>query len=360
MRLRFTSYVVTQEQIMASRPTTQADVARMASVSRATVSLVLNPSSSSRVPISEVTRQRVLLAAQELGYTPNPVAQMLAGGHNNLIGVFVYLREFPIEQQDFFHYFLLGIERGAQAANYNLVLFTSSPTPGNRHIYLNGQNTLSLAAGSILLGGEPDRAELCRLTQDGYPFVHIGRREVDGCQIDWVSNDYRAGSYQATRHLIDLGHKNIAIIGLRMQLESHADRLAGCRAAVTEAGDVNLLVLNGAERLPPADLLQVIRTQNITALICHDEASFECVTPLLRDAGVRVPEELSLVWLSPADSVHGSRLDPTRVEFDRAAVGEAAVRLLVARLKGDCTGPQQQLLPCTFVVGATTAPPTAT
>jgi len=342
---------------MAGKRTTQADVARLAGVSRATVSLVLNPGSSSRVPISDETRQRVLRAVHELGYTPNPVAQMLAGGRNNLIGVFVYLREFPIEQQDFFYYYLLGIERGAQAANYNLVLFTGSPTPGNRHIYLNGQNSLNLAAGSILLGGEPDRDELCNLMQEGYPFVYIGRREVSGCQIDWVTNDYKQGSFEAARHLIDLGHKQIGIVGLQIHLESHVDRLAGCQMAADQAGDVTLTVLDVDERSRPGCLLQAIRSQGITALICHDDHSIEAVTPILDGAGFRAPGDLSVVLLSPADHVGNTLQNPTRVEFDRAAVGEAAVHMLVARLKGGCVGPQQLVLPCTFVVGSTTARP---
>jgi DNA-binding LacI/PurR family transcriptional regulator len=342
---------------MAPRRTTQADVARQAGVSRATVSLVLNPSSSSRVPISGETRQRVLHAVTELGYTPNPVAQMLAGGHNNLIGVFVYLREFPIEQQDFFYYYLLGIERGAQAANYNLILFTASHTPGYRHIYDNGQNCLNLAAGSILLGAEPDRTELCRLTQERFPFVYIGRREVNGCQIDWVTNDYKQGSFDATEHLLSQGHRRIGIVGLRMDLESHVDRLAGCRQAIEAVGDAGLVSLGGPAHIEHGGLVQSIRSHRITALLCHEEQSLGMVMPMLEEAGLRVPEDLSVVWLSPTDRPESLARNPTRVHFDRAAVGEAAVRMLVSRLKGECKDTQQLLLPCTLIIGSTTARP---
>lgn len=340
---------------MAGKRTTQADVARRAGVSRATVSLVLNPGAASRVPIGAETRQRVLQAVLELGYTPNPVAQMLAGGHNNLIGVFVYLREFPIEQQDFFYYYLLGIERGAQAVNYNLVLFTSAPTPGNRQVYINGQNSLSLAAGAILLGAEPDRSELCRLMEEGYPFVYIGRREVNGCQIDWVTNDYKTGSFEATQWLLDLGHRRIGIVGLQMNLESHVDRLTGCRNAVQPIGDAELIVIDKPWPTQPAHLVRTIRDRRITALLCHEEQSMDPVLPVLAEAGVRVPEDMSIVWLSPTDRPETLSRNPTRVHFDRATVGEAAVRMLVDRLKGGYKGPQQLLLPCHFVAGTTTA-----
>lgn len=342
---------------MAGKRATQADVARLAGVSRAAVSLVLNAASSSRVPISPETKQRVLRAAREIGYTTNSVARMLARGENLLIGVFVYLREFPIEREDFVYNYLLGIERAAQAANRNLVLFTGSTKNGNRHIYGDGQNCLSLAAGAVLLGGEPDRAELCRLTQEGYPFVYVGRREVAGCQIDWVTNDYKAGCYDATRHVLGLGHRRIGIIGLSLHLESHVDRLAGCRQAAAEVSGCELLMLDETQELCDGRLVQTLRSQNITALLCHDAGTVEAVTPVLAEAGVRVPQDLSLVWLTAADHTRSVMQNPTRVHFDRAAVGEAAVHMLIARLKGECESPQQVLFPCSFVPGTTTAPP---
>ncbi len=345
---------------MAARRATQADVARKAGVSRATVSLVLNPASTSRVPISEETRQRVLAAAREIGYTANPVARMLAGGENTLIGVFVYLRDFPIEHQDFFYNYLLGIERAAQAANRNLVLFTGGGVNGNRHVYSDGQNCLSLAAGAILLGGEPDRSELCRLTKEGYPFVYIGRRDVAGCQIDWVTNDYAGGCYEAVRHVLSLGHRTLGVLGLQPGLESHVDRLAGCRRAVNEVSGVRLLVLDEKDEIPTGRLPDTLRKKNITALLCHDVSTVEAATPLLDRAGIAVPDDLSLVWLSAADHTRSIMQNPTRIHFDRAAVGEAAVRMLIARLKGECEGPQHLLLPCTFVPGTTTAPPRQT
>jgi DNA-binding LacI/PurR family transcriptional regulator len=86
----------------------------------------------------------------------------------------------------------------------------------------------------------------------------------------------------------------------------------------------------------------------------------DLVLPVLAEAGLRVPEDMSIVWLSPTDRPETLARNPTRVHFDRAAVGEAAVRMLIQRLKGGYQGPQQLLLPCTFVVGTTTAPPRRT
>ena len=81
---------------MSSKRPTQKDVAKLAHVSRGTVSLVLNNQSGGRVPISEETQQRVLQAAKKLGYAPNPIAQMLARGANRIIGVFTYEPGLPL------------------------------------------------------------------------------------------------------------------------------------------------------------------------------------------------------------------------------------------------------------------------
>src|SRR5690606_5785524 len=105
---------------MKTKRPTQQDVARLAGVSRGTVSMVINGMTGGRIPISEETRRKVLDAMEQLGYAPNPAAQILAGGRNRLIGVFTYEPFFPYEQDNFYYPFLLGIERQASYEGYNL------------------------------------------------------------------------------------------------------------------------------------------------------------------------------------------------------------------------------------------------
>ncbi|HEX2037918.1 MAG TPA: LacI family DNA-binding transcriptional regulator, partial [Chloroflexota bacterium] len=217
------------------RRPTQEDVARLAGVSRATVSLVLNGRTAGRVAISEKTRERVWRALRQVGYAPNAAAQMLARGRNQLLGIFTYEAEFPYEAGNLYYAFLLGIEREASRRGFNCLLFTRNrANPGGRHgggagIYHGDVNTLSLADGSILLGASPDRDELRRLYEERYPFVYIGRREVAGCEIEWVVNDYAAGCEAAVRHLVSLGHRKVALTGGDRKAEAYRDRLAGCR-----------------------------------------------------------------------------------------------------------------------------------
>lgn len=341
---------------MASRRPTQADVARLAGVSRGTVSLVLNEQKGGRIAISEETRERVLRAARELGYTPNPVAQMLAGGSNRLIGVFTFEPKFPYQQEDRHYPYLLGIEREASRQDYNVLLFTRNKSPGDHQIYHGGINNLRLADGSILLGSYPDRRELQRLVEEEYPFVFIGRREVPGSEIDWVVSDYISGSATATRYLLELGHQRLGFVGHRPDTEESQDKLAGCRQAAELSG-VDLIVLPETLLEDPGELLQAIRGHRLTGLLCRDTRVLSEMLRVLQDASILVPDEISLLSLGAGDAGLLSTIRPTQLRLNRATVGEQAVRALVARLSGAAREPQHILVPCDFIVGETTGPP---
>lgn len=340
--------------VPAKRPT-QADVAQLAGTSRSTVSLVLNRRLGHR--ISPATRQRVLEAMRLLGYTPHPAAQMLARGRHQIISVFTYEPHFPYEQENFYQPFLLGIEREASRQDYNVLLFTRHRHGQRRQIYVDGQNTLHLADGAILLGACPDRDELRRLVQEGYPFVYIGRREVPGCSIDWVASDYTTASMTATRHLLALGHRRLAFVGCEQARESYEDRLFGCQAAVAETSDGLLITLPERLLYEPQSLVAALRQSKITAVLCTTPEIIAALLPCLRSAGIRVPRDLSIVSLGDSDPPFIFDFSLTHVRLNRVQVGECAVRLLLDRLNGRVCSPQHIRVPCEFVVGESTAPP---
>ncbi|MCL6429909.1 MAG: LacI family transcriptional regulator [Anaerolineae bacterium] len=340
---------------MTKRRPTQADVARLAGVSRGVVSMVLNQRSG-RVPISDETRQRVVRAMEELGYAPNPVARMLARGSNRLIGVFTYEADFPYRPADFYFPFLIGIQEEAGRQDYNVLLFTGNRATG-RGVYRDGANILRLADGAILMGPYPDRAELRRLAKEGYPFVFIGRREVSGCQIDWAASDYAAGSAAATRHLIELGHRRVAYAEHSPDRESSVDRLEGCRTAVSEAADAELVILPQALVADAAELLAVARQAGVTALVCESPSTLGALLQEARGVGIRVPGDLSMLCLSDCETGVGPWQQPSHLRLNRQMVAEAAVRVLIGRLSGSAAGIQHVLVPCEFLAGDTTGPP---
>lgn len=341
---------------MKSRRPTQQDVARLAGVSRATVSMVINGITGGRVPISEETRRRVLEAMEQLGYTPNPAAQILAGGRNHLIGVFTYEPFFPYEQDNFYYPFLLGIERQASREGYNLLLITR--THGNKEpsIYKDGVNQLGLPDGSILLGAKPNPRELLSLIREGIPFVYIGRRKIEGCEMDWVAPDYIMAGYDAVQHLVQLGHRKIGFHGLGLGWEPYEDKVTGGQRAAAEHQGVEVIELT--ERfsgLAHARWIAELQNLGVTAVVCDTLEGYETYHKLAREAGVEIPRDLSLIALTEAEAYRSFAVEPTSVRLNRPKVGEEAVKLLIWRLDNPDAPRRHVRVPTDFVVGDSTA-----
>jgi len=317
--------------------------------------MVLNRKTDGRVPIGEATIKRVLEAAQTLGYAPNPVAKMLKQGTNQLIGVFAYEPTFFIETRTFHFPHRLGIEKAASERGYDVLNFTrhrNNPTP---KIYVNDMNSLLLADGTIILGSQPDRDELRRLVEEGYPFVYIGRREVPDCEINWVTHDYRSGSRQATQHLMELGHTSlgfITTIWLDPDEPTH-DKMLGVKEAVDADPNVRLTQFD----MQRSNLLDIMRKNEISGLLIADPNDVPVILNLFLENNIAIPDDMSLVSLVDVDENLPYPADLTYVETDRYGVAELAVQTLSGLLSKTVGPPQQHVIDCRFIVGSTTAAP---
>jgi DNA-binding LacI/PurR family transcriptional regulator len=337
---------------MKSKRPTQADVARQAGVSRSTVSLVLNQTES-RVNISEETRKRVLAVAKVLGYTPNPVAQMLARGRTHIIGVFPLEGTLPYTSADFYYPYLVGIEREAANQDYNILLFTRTQKPDM--LFQNSSNSLRLADGLVLTGNYPDSKLLRWLQKEDYPFVLIGRSHIPLNEIDTIVNNHQPTSFEATRHLIDLNHHHLGLLVDDLTLAYHQERLTGCQQALHETPNATLTILGGDTLGNEEIFANAVRQNNITALLCADRKLIAPAINILQKISWRIPNDLSLVFLV-SNTWDLPFSNPTRVNLNRDIKGSVAVQRLVNRLNGTISDYQQTLVPCNFVVGDTTAP----
>ncbi|HEY64043.1 MAG TPA: LacI family transcriptional regulator [Caldilineae bacterium] len=352
---------------MPRRKVTISDISRDAGVSKRTVSRVLNNSPL----VSEATRQRVLASIRRLNYHPDIIARTLAGGKNRILGVFVYEPDFPLEPPDFYYPFLLGIQAEARTCDYNLLLYTrqlNSEQP--KSIYAEGVNALRVADGSILLGVRTNHQDLYRLCEEEYPFVYIGRRDVPGCEMDYVTADYTATTRRIVRYLFERGHRRIAYIQPQVLREPDQDRLQGFLEGM-EALDLPMdwiIRIEGEnegwrlnadeERKHPSIWIRELRDQGVTAIIAsHASWALSCLQAA-EEAGVRIPEDLSLVALSdPMDPTFRRYPLVTHLSVPRREMGCVAVQMLVARLEGKADGPQSRCLHCRVVEGATVASP---
>ncbi|MFX4227180.1 MAG: LacI family DNA-binding transcriptional regulator [Porticoccaceae bacterium] len=343
---------------MRTRRPTQADVAQIAGVSSAVVSSVLNKSSQSSIRVSAETRARVIEAMRTLGYSPNPIARSLVDGRRNLLGVFTSDQVFPTDRRSFFYPFLYGIERGAEEVGFDLLLYTSGAgETGARKIFRDGHNRLGIADGSILLGLRPDRDELRTLARQGYPHIILGRREVEGVELNWVGADYQGGANSVVSHLAELGHRCIGYLGEPQPREPQIDREAGYRSVLAQHGltDIGVHRVAAAEDIGTA--VNDLRLKGATAIVSETvELAVEAESILAR-AGLHVPRDISIaVFGEPffQEPDHGRW---TRFSIPREEMGRRAVKLLVELLDETPEQVVQETLACTFQPGVTTQPP---
>lgn len=338
----------------------QTDVARLAGVSPATVSLVINNRSGGSVRISEETRQRVLDAVNQLSYVVDPAARSLAGGQNAILGVFTFESIFPLTHRDFYYPFLVGIEEGAEDLGYDLLLFTSAGhQTGLRRIYRSGVNRLRMADGAILLGNEGSKEELQQLVDEGYPFVFVGRREVARGDVAYAGADYTAATSSVVEAMMAIGHRSIAYLGAPVQTESLTDRREGYRRALAGAGygfDPGLLYLCTDDELQPPFLVDLQR-KGVTAIVVETGTLAPRFLHVCREMGIQIPRDLSFAMLGDPTVDWDFEHDITMFRIPRREMGQEAIRLLAALLTDDYDGERQIMLPCEFVPGSTLMPP---
>jgi LacI family transcriptional regulator len=343
--------------MMKQRPR-QIDVARLAGVSPATVSLVLNGRTGGNVRISLQTRERVLDAIRELGYVANPVARNLAGGQNRLLGIFTYEAIFPIQNQDFYYPFLVGIEEEATAVGYDLLLYTSTGGPdGRRSIYHDGINRLGLADGAILLGQEREKGELVQLAEEGYPFVFVGRREIPGGALAYVGADYVTATAGVVEHLFALGHRSIAYLGMDITHESAQDREVGYFQAFQQAGfTVDPEWFQRLDRQATTTaIIEEFLCRGVTAFVVEHDSAVQALYQAAGDLKLSIPIDFSVAKLGDALSGAPLSIEMTGFTIPRREMGAEAVRLLTRILDGNDLPTRQVMLPCRFVPGNTVA-----
>ncbi|SDZ32479.1 transcriptional regulator, LacI family [Saccharopolyspora shandongensis] len=336
----------------------QAEVARLAGVSQTTVSLVLGGNKQG-IALHEDTRARVLAAARELGYVPDPAARRMARARNNLLGVFSFTATFPVDVEHSYYPILVGVEREAVARGYDLVLFTGSSSGPAQTVAPGALQRVRMADGCLFLGRHIPEGELRRLVDDNFPAVHIGRRdELEG--LAWVGVDYVSASAEVVRHLAGLGHRRIVLVRESDDAPASADRERGFRMALAELGGPNGAAVVRTAR-PGADItpawVRARVAEGVTAFVAEETdtgAAWRQLLAAVNGAGLDVPGEVSLALLGSPPADLAGRPQPTGFDVPRAELGSAAVRMATALLAGEEAA--EPLVACTFRPGRTAGP----
>ncbi len=184
--------------------------------------------------VAEATRQRVLQAAEEVGYVPDVTARRLRKGRTDTIG-FVIPTPGPRFSDPFFSELLAGIGNQAARHNYDLLVSTRPPDTVGEHAAYQRMVESRLVDGLLVVRTRVKDHRIEYLAKIGFPFVAFGRSDLD-VDFPYVDEDGAHGLAQATQHLIDLGHRQLAFIAAPPSLMFCAYRQAGLEAALKQNG----------------------------------------------------------------------------------------------------------------------------
>jgi LacI family transcriptional regulator len=312
------------------------DIARAAGVSQSTVSRVVNGHSGVRA----ATRARVLAAIARLGYVPNAGARALITGRTRLIGLVV-----SNITNAFYPEVIQEIGRAALERGYNVILCNTEESAElqSEYVQLLIQHRV---AGVIMTSSLPESRDVIEtISGGGFPIVQINR-VIDDLPLDSVTIDNVAGGRAATRHLLELGHTGIAYVGGLPNSTTNRDRLRGHREAMSEAGRSELVVTRDFTRETSRRLMaEVLGTPGaVTAAVCADDTvAFGCLDAIA-DAGLSVPEDVALIGFDDVPMASLRAVSLTTVPQPAAAMGRAAVELLIERITGPYHGPPRRIV----------------
>lgn len=325
---------------------TLEEVASRASVSISTVSRVLNTPAMVRPG----TRTRVEEAIRQLHYRPNRVARRLRSqdGRAHLLGLII-----PDIQNMFFSHIVRGVEDGARAHDYAVILCNSDEDLDREQFYLDILRAES-ADGVILPPIRGDERTARRLAELDLPVVCIDRR-LARTSVDTVVVENREGARAAIHHLVGLGHRRIGVIIGPLNLSTSVERLAGYRQALEEAGippDDTLIGSGGPRRKDgrriAAALLEA--RPRATALFAGNALLTLGALEALRERGLRIPEDVAIVGYD--DEPWASLLDPplTTVRQPSYEIGRRATELLFQRIEATNRSPALVVLEPQLIV----------
>ena len=328
-----------------SRPTIR-DVARQAGVSHQTVSRVINRSAD----VLPETRALVEAAIEQMGYRPSAIARSMARGLTHTLACIS-----PNLTDYTFASVIEGAETEARQHDY-FILSSSAADPDAFRQLVDELVGHRWVDGLIVINPYSD--ERHQYVPEDFPVVYVGARS-HGESISLVCLDDEMVAYEATRHLLSLGHRHIATVTGPMAEDCSQDRAKGYRRALQEAGiafDEQLIVegdwsaTSGQEAL----LSFVSQSHTPTAVFAQNDRMAMGVLRAARDAQLKVPEQLAVIGVD--DMPLSSYFDPplTTMRQDMPRIGQEATRLLLELIQDRNTAIQEVKLPAQLVVRQST------
>jgi DNA-binding LacI/PurR family transcriptional regulator len=327
------------------------DVAKKAGVGVGTVSRVLNDHPS----VSDATRRKVLAAIAELDYTPNSIARRLSLGKTLTIAAIV-----PFFTRPAFVERLRGVEYALADSEYDLILFNVETT-AKRDDYFRTVPRRERVDGLLLISLSPRDTDAERFLKAGVPTVLI---EAHHPQLSRVVVDDVSGGRLATQHLLELGHRKIGYISDWLESSfyfvSSRDRYTGYRQALADAGlpfrpEYHWQGEHGRQEAREMARQLLALPDPPTAIFAASDIQAIGVLEAARDAGLKVPQDLSIIGYDDIEIAEYLHL--TTIRQPLFASGAEGVKLVLESIATPPPTPRRVLLPIELVIRQTTASP---
>jgi len=323
---------------------TLKDVAVLAGVSVKTVSNVVNGYDF----VKPENRRRVEHALRETGYRPNVGARNLRRGRTGFLALVVPELSIP-----YFGELAGGVLAAAQRRDWSVLI---EQTQGDRD---RERDTLASLGPHLVDGAlvSPQAVEAGDLTGVGVPVVLLGEHPL-ALPLDHVGIDNVRAAHAAVRHLLDLGRRRIAVIGRHPTRGTAAQRLAGYRQALDEAGlPYEPALVAEALRYHLADgaaAMRALLAGSPDAVFCFNDMLAQGAIRAIVDAGLRVPRDIAVVGFDNAEHSAFTVPSLTTVAPDKAALAEAAVDLVHRRTTHPGFPPEDVPIPFTLEIREST------
>jgi len=347
--------MVENDNPIASRSVKTAtirDVARRAGVGVGTVSRVIN----NNPQVSEETRQRVLQVINSLGYVPNPIARKLSTGRTLTIAVIV-----PFFTRPSFNERLRGIESFLASSDYDLVIYNVE-TVERRDVCMQEIPRKDRFDGVIIMSLSPRDDDLPYLQRANIPLVLVDANHPSLASLHRVIVDDIAGGYQATRHLIELGHTRIGYVSDYLEtpfnFTSSRFRLEGYKQALHEAGipfcqDYHQQGEHGRAESYSMAMKLLSLPDFPTAIFAASDTQAMGVLQAANELGLRVPYDLSVIGYDDIEIAEYLGLTTVRQLLYES--GRRGVELLLNIVDHINLEPVCEVLPTQLIVRKTTA-----
>ena len=304
------------------------EVSKLAGVSLATVSRVMNNSDKVRAQ----TRQKVEAAMKELGYRPNSTAQSLASKRSNSVGILV-----PELHGPFFGAMLSNIELELRLAGKHVII-TAGHSDSEREKegmeFLESRTCDALILFVFAISDEHIKA----VRESTIPVVVIGRL-IAGMEEDCISLDNEHGGYIAARSLIESGHRQLACISGPLWKSDGQERFAGYKRALAKSGltfDPQLVVEGDYEEPSGRKGMEQLLQTGIpfTGLACANDVMAAGAIAIARDHGMNIPDDLSVIGFDNVFFTRYMHPQLSTVDYPIETMGQMAARCVLRDVYG--------------------------